>query len=117
MKVTANSKSVLALVGVVAFMTVMAWSAVPFYNWFCKVTGYGGIGIKTRIIFLIMGPVGQAATDGIRADHMVIAGQPGGQFAVILTGAGHPVPDDNRFTGGIAPFQKMDIPALTHQES
>ncbi len=42
MKVTANSKSVLALVGVVAFMTVMAWSAVPFYNWFCKVTGYGG---------------------------------------------------------------------------
>ncbi len=42
MSLTPKSKSVLSLVGVVAFMTVMAWSAVPFYNWFCKVTGYGG---------------------------------------------------------------------------
>ncbi len=42
MSLTPKTKSVLSLVGVVAFMTVMAWSAVPFYNWFCKVTGYGG---------------------------------------------------------------------------
>nr|WP_264179454.1 cytochrome c oxidase assembly protein [Alloyangia pacifica] len=23
-------------------MGAMAWAAVPFYNWFCRVTGYGG---------------------------------------------------------------------------
>ncbi|MFV0303272.1 MAG: cytochrome c oxidase assembly protein [Paracoccus sp. (in: a-proteobacteria)] len=30
------------LVGVVVVMGALAWAAVPFYNWFCKVTGYGG---------------------------------------------------------------------------
>jgi cytochrome c oxidase assembly protein subunit 11 len=37
-----NTRTVLALVGVVATMGALSWAAVPFYNWFCKVTGYGG---------------------------------------------------------------------------
>lgn len=28
--------------GVVVMMGALAWAAVPFYNWFCSVTGYGG---------------------------------------------------------------------------
>ena len=31
------------LVGVVVPMGGLAWASVPFYNWFCKVTGFGGI--------------------------------------------------------------------------
>ena len=27
---------------IVVLMGALAWAAVPFYNWFCKVTGYGG---------------------------------------------------------------------------
>ncbi|SHJ14048.1 cytochrome c oxidase assembly protein [Wenxinia saemankumensis] len=27
---------------VVVFMGAMAWAAVPFYSWFCAVTGFGG---------------------------------------------------------------------------
>lgn len=29
-------------VGVVLFMGAMAWASVPFYDWFCRVTGFGG---------------------------------------------------------------------------
>lgn len=42
MAVDPKSKTVLQLVGVVVFMGAMAWASVPFYNWFCKVTGFGG---------------------------------------------------------------------------
>lgn len=31
------------LVGVVFVMGALSWASVPFYNWFCKVTGFGGI--------------------------------------------------------------------------
>ncbi|MCO6383095.1 cytochrome c oxidase assembly protein [Oceanicola sp. 502str15] len=37
-----NARVALYAAGVVVFMGAMAWVAVPFYNWFCKVTGYGG---------------------------------------------------------------------------
>ena len=37
-----KNKTLLQLVGVVVFMGAMAWAAVPFYNWFCRVTGFGG---------------------------------------------------------------------------
>ncbi|MGB0901823.1 cytochrome c oxidase assembly protein [Halocynthiibacter sp.] len=30
------------LVGVVALMGSLAWASVPFYDWFCRVTGFGG---------------------------------------------------------------------------
>lgn len=36
-------RSALYLVGIVVFMGAMAWAAVPFYNWFCRVTGFSGI--------------------------------------------------------------------------
>ena len=29
-------------VGVVVFMGALAWASVPLYDWFCRVTGYGG---------------------------------------------------------------------------
>ncbi|WP_172296490.1 cytochrome c oxidase assembly protein [Pseudoruegeria sp. HB172150] len=29
-------------VGVVLTMGALAWASVPFYNWFCRVTGFGG---------------------------------------------------------------------------
>ncbi|MDO5613300.1 MAG: cytochrome c oxidase assembly protein [Paracoccus sp. (in: a-proteobacteria)] len=37
-----HMKTVWSLLGVVVFMGAMAWAAVPFYDWFCRVTGYGG---------------------------------------------------------------------------
>ena len=37
-----NSRTVAMLAGVVVLMGALSWAAVPFYNWFCKVTGYGG---------------------------------------------------------------------------
>jgi cytochrome c oxidase assembly protein subunit 11 len=42
MSASANKRVVLSLVAVVAFMGAMGIAAVPFYNWFCAVTGYGG---------------------------------------------------------------------------
>jgi len=36
------TKTLLVTVSVVLFMGAMAWAAVPFYSWFCRVTGYGG---------------------------------------------------------------------------
>ncbi len=36
-------KTAAGLVGVVVLMGALAWASVPFYNWFCRVTGFGGI--------------------------------------------------------------------------
>jgi cytochrome c oxidase assembly protein subunit 11 len=38
-----NGKTVLRLVGVVVTMGALAWASVPFYDWFCRVTGFGGV--------------------------------------------------------------------------
>ncbi|WP_343079776.1 cytochrome c oxidase assembly protein [Ostreiculturibacter nitratireducens] len=37
-----NGRTALKLIGVVVFMGAAAWAAVPFYDWFCRVTGYAG---------------------------------------------------------------------------
>ncbi len=37
-----NNRVAALLVGVVVTMGALAWAAVPFYDWFCRVTGYGG---------------------------------------------------------------------------
>ncbi|QMU60037.1 MAG: cytochrome c oxidase assembly protein [Boseongicola sp.] len=37
-----KQKTALQLVGVVVFMASLAWASVPLYDWFCKVTGWGG---------------------------------------------------------------------------
>ncbi|MBV7410625.1 cytochrome c oxidase assembly protein [Maritimibacter sp. DP1N21-5] len=42
MSLSKTQKSATYLVGVVVFMGAMAWAAVPFYDWFCRVTGFGG---------------------------------------------------------------------------
>lgn len=36
-------KTVLQLVSVVIVMGGLAWASVPFYDWFCRVTGFGGV--------------------------------------------------------------------------
>jgi cytochrome c oxidase assembly protein subunit 11 len=35
-------RTVVQLVGVVLVMGALSWASVPFYNWFCRVTGFGG---------------------------------------------------------------------------
>jgi cytochrome c oxidase assembly protein subunit 11 len=35
-------KTASKLVGVVVFMGALGWASVPLYDWFCRVTGYGG---------------------------------------------------------------------------
>lgn len=35
-------RTVQYLVAVVVVMGALAWAAIPAYNWFCKVTGFGG---------------------------------------------------------------------------
>jgi len=37
-----KTKTVAQTVGVVLVMGGLAWASVPFYSWFCKVTGFGG---------------------------------------------------------------------------
>ncbi|WP_039020060.1 cytochrome c oxidase assembly protein [Halocynthiibacter namhaensis] len=37
-----HGKTVLTLVGVVFLMGGLAWASIPLYDWFCKVTGFGG---------------------------------------------------------------------------
>ncbi len=37
-----NTRTVVRLASLVLFMGAMSFAAVPFYNWFCSVTGYGG---------------------------------------------------------------------------
>lgn len=37
-----NERTMLKLAGVVVFMGAAAWAAVPFYDWFCRTTGFGG---------------------------------------------------------------------------
>ncbi|MDL5534496.1 cytochrome c oxidase assembly protein, partial [Bifidobacterium longum] len=41
-RMSPEARTVTALVGVVVTMGALAWAAVPFYDWFCRVTGYGG---------------------------------------------------------------------------
>ncbi|WP_170331226.1 cytochrome c oxidase assembly protein [Ruegeria arenilitoris] len=42
MAMSGPQKTVVQLVGVVVLMGGLAWASVPFYNWFCRVTGFGG---------------------------------------------------------------------------
>ena len=42
-------KTVLQLVAVVITMGALSWASVPFYDWFCRVTGFGGVtGVAAR---------------------------------------------------------------------
>lgn len=37
-----NNKTLIRLVGVVCVMVSLSFASVPLYDWFCRVTGYGG---------------------------------------------------------------------------
>ncbi|WP_282092687.1 cytochrome c oxidase assembly protein [Epibacterium ulvae] len=43
MAMNGPKKTVLQLVGVVVLMGGLSWASVPFYDWFCRVTGFGGV--------------------------------------------------------------------------
>jgi len=43
MSLSGPQKTVAQTVGVVVLMGGLAWASVPFYDWFCKVTGFGGV--------------------------------------------------------------------------
>jgi cytochrome c oxidase assembly protein subunit 11 len=42
MKLAGPQKTAAQAVGVVLLMGSLAWASVPFYDWFCRVTGFGG---------------------------------------------------------------------------
>jgi cytochrome c oxidase assembly protein subunit 11 len=42
MSLTGPQKTVAQTVAVVLTMGALAWASVPFYDWFCRVTGFGG---------------------------------------------------------------------------
>lgn len=37
-----KTKTVVQTAGTVVIMGALAWASVPFYDWFCRVTGFGG---------------------------------------------------------------------------
>lgn len=41
-RMSPEARTVSWLAGLVVTMGALAWAAVPFYDWFCRVTGYGG---------------------------------------------------------------------------
>ncbi|MGH1465167.1 MAG: cytochrome c oxidase assembly protein [Cognatishimia sp.] len=43
MPMNQNAKTVAKLSGVVVLMAGLAYASVPFYDWFCRVTGFGGV--------------------------------------------------------------------------
>ena len=42
MTLSGPAKTVVQTVSVVVLMGGLAWASVPFYDWFCRVTGFGG---------------------------------------------------------------------------
>lgn len=42
MQLSGPTKTVAQTVSLVVFMGGLAWASVPFYDWFCRVTGFGG---------------------------------------------------------------------------
>ncbi len=42
MSASKNNRTLFKLVGVVCVMTGLSFASVPLYDWFCRVTGYGG---------------------------------------------------------------------------
>ena len=42
-RLTAKGRTVAQTGGLVVVMGALAWASVPFYDWFCRVTGFGGV--------------------------------------------------------------------------
>ncbi|MGB3244839.1 MAG: cytochrome c oxidase assembly protein [Sulfitobacter sp.] len=43
MAMSGPKKTVIQTVSLVVVMGGLAWASVPFYDWFCRVTGFGGV--------------------------------------------------------------------------
>ncbi|PSL19622.1 cytochrome c oxidase assembly protein [Shimia abyssi] len=43
MAMQGKNKTAVQAVSVVIVMGALAWASVPFYDWFCRVTGFGGV--------------------------------------------------------------------------
>ncbi|SMR81370.1 cytochrome c oxidase assembly protein subunit 11 [Aliiroseovarius halocynthiae] len=43
MSLSRPQKTAAKAVGVVLLMGSLSWASVPFYDWFCRVTGFGGV--------------------------------------------------------------------------
>ena len=43
MALEGKNKTLAQTVSVVVLMGALAWASVPFYDWFCRVTGFGGV--------------------------------------------------------------------------
>ena len=43
MALSGPAKTVVQTVSLVVVMGGLAWASVPFYDWFCRVTGFGGV--------------------------------------------------------------------------
>lgn len=43
MALSGPQKTVAQTVSLVVVMGALAWASVPFYDWFCRVTGFGGV--------------------------------------------------------------------------
>jgi cytochrome c oxidase assembly protein subunit 11 len=69
---TPTRKTVLQLVGVVVVMASLSFAAVPFYDWFCRVTGFGG---TTATAAAAPGPI-LDRTISVRFDASREAGMP-----------------------------------------
>lgn len=41
-RLTGKNRTAAQAAGVVVLMGSLAWASVPFYDWFCRVTGFGG---------------------------------------------------------------------------
>ena len=42
-RLTGPQRTLAQTVGLVLTMGALAWASVPFYTWFCRVTGFGGV--------------------------------------------------------------------------
>ena len=68
----AQQKTALQLSGVVVLMVSMSFAAVPFYDWFCRTTGFGG----TTAVAVAASDVVLERTVKVRFDASLEAGMP-----------------------------------------
>ena len=50
MALSGSQKTVVQTVGLVVFMAGLAWASIPFYDWFCRATGFGGTTSVSEVV-------------------------------------------------------------------
>ena len=71
MAISGPQKTVAQTVGLVVVMAGLAWASVPFYDWFCRVTGFGGVpGVSSVAPDEILEHTGQGRFAGSLNNHM-----------------------------------------------